>query len=54
MKEFWVKHEFKDSAWGKRPNRINCFKTRKEAEEFAATTADGVVVELTLIETIEA
>lgn len=45
-KEFWVKHDFE----GNMPNLINCFKTRKEAEDFAATTADGVVVELTLIE----
>lgn len=50
MKEFWVKYNFEESKFGRRPNWIKCFKTRKEAEDFAATTTDGVVVELTLIE----
>ena len=50
MKEFWVKYDFVETKFGKRPNWIKCFKTKDEAEAFAATTTDGVVAELTLIE----
>lgn len=49
-KEFWVEYEWENTPHGKRPNLIRCFKTKAEAEAFAATTADGKVVELTLIE----
>ena len=52
MKEYWVKYDFVETKFGKRPNWIKCFKNKNEANEFAKTKADGVVVELTLIETI--
>lgn len=50
MKEFWVEYEWEDSPYGRRPNMIRTFKTKDEADAFAATTADGKVAELTLIE----
>ena len=45
MSEFYVEYDFVDSKYGKRPNWIRFFKTREEAEEFAATTEDGRVGE---------
>ena len=50
MKEYWVEHEWEDSPWGKRPNMIRTFRKKEDAEAFAATTTDGKVMELTLIE----
>lgn len=51
-KEYWVKHDWREGANGKVAMLINCFTNKEEAEVFAATTKDGVVVELTLLETI--
>ena len=52
--EFWVEHEFSETSHGYRPNCIRSFKTKAEAESFAATTADGKVVEIEFTEYIEA
>lgn len=48
-KEFWVEYEWEDTPYGKRPNLIRTFKTKAEAEDFKATTEDGKVVELTMM-----
>lgn len=49
-KEFWVEYDFEDTPFGNRPNMIRIFRNKAEAEAFAATTKDGRVAELTLIE----
>lgn len=46
MKEFWVEYDFVETSHGNRPNLIRSFNTKDAANEFAATTADGVVVEI--------
>lgn len=43
MKEFWVEYDFEGTKF---PNLVRIFKNKAEAEAFAATTADGKVVEL--------
>ena len=43
MKRFYVEYDFAESKYGRRPNMIRFFDTRKEAEAFAATTSDGQV-----------
>lgn len=49
MKKFYVDSEFLDTPYGKRPKWIHFFDTREEADAFAATTADGVVGEMTFV-----
>lgn len=44
MREYWVEFNFVETPYGKRPDFIRSFKTKEEANEFAATTADGKVV----------
>ena len=49
-KEFVVEYQFEETKFGKRPFSMRYFKTKEAAEEFKATTTDGVVIESTLIE----
>ena len=48
MKEFWVEYNWEECFGRKLPNNIRCFKTSTEAEEFAKTTTDGKVMEVTM------
>ena len=51
MKEFWVEFNWEEIFGRNLPNNIRTgFKTENEANEFAKTTADGKVVEVTKIE----
>ena len=50
MKEFWVEYDFEVTLFGTPANRIRIFGTKAEADAFAATTTDGKVVEVTLLE----
>ena len=47
MKEYMVDFDFIETPYGRRPNWIRTFKTREEAEAFAATKNDAVVNEIT-------
>lgn len=44
--KFWVEYDFIETEYGPRPYWIREFKTLEEAETFAATTADGKIVEV--------
>ena len=46
MKKVWwqVEYDFVDTKWGKRAMYIRNFKTLEEAEEFANTKEDAVIL----------
>lgn len=44
--KFWVEYDFIETEHGPRPYWIREFKTLEEAQSFAATTADGKIVEV--------
>lgn len=48
--EYQVEYQFENTKFGKRAIFIRIFATKEAAEEFKATTNDGVVIESTLIE----
>ena len=50
MTEYWVEYDFDVTLFGTAANRIRIFRTMAEAEAFAATTKDGKVVKLEMIE----
>ena len=48
--EFTVEYQFENTKFGKRAMFIRIFKTKEAADEFAATTKDGIVSKYTLVE----
>lgn len=49
-KQFVVEYQFEDTKFGKRPYFMRFFNTEEAAEEFKATTIDGVVIEMVPVE----
>lgn len=48
--EYWVEFDFNESRFGNRPDQIRTFKNKEDADAFAATLEDAVVVGVQMTE----